>query len=90
MGFSRQEYWRRLPCPPPGDLPNTTIEHMSLMFPALAAGFYTLAIPGKTIEIEYWDIKPGMSWWRATRGLHGGQWPIQLSHLCSLIVFYLS
>ena len=22
MGFSRQEYWSRLPCPPPGDLPN--------------------------------------------------------------------
>ena len=21
MGFSRQEYWSRLPCPPPGDLP---------------------------------------------------------------------
>ena len=20
MGFSRQEYWIRLPCPPPGDL----------------------------------------------------------------------
>ena len=22
MGFSRQEYWSGLPCPPPGDLPN--------------------------------------------------------------------
>ena len=22
MGFFRQEYWRGLPCPPPGDLPN--------------------------------------------------------------------
>ena len=22
MGFSRQEYWTGLPCPPPGDLPN--------------------------------------------------------------------
>ena len=21
MGFSRQEYWSGLPCPPPGDLP---------------------------------------------------------------------
>ena len=26
MGFSRQEYWNRLPCPPPGDLPNPGIE----------------------------------------------------------------
>ena len=25
-GFSRQEYWRGLPCPPPGDLPNPGIE----------------------------------------------------------------
>ena len=22
MGFSRQEHWRELPCPPPEDLPN--------------------------------------------------------------------
>ena len=22
MGFSRQEYWSGLPCPPPEDLPN--------------------------------------------------------------------
>ena len=26
MGFSRQEYWSGLPCPPPGDLPNPKIE----------------------------------------------------------------
>ena len=34
MGFSRQEYWRGLPCPPPGDLPNPGIE---LEFPASSA-----------------------------------------------------
>ena len=32
MGFSRQEYWSGLPCPPPGDLPNPGIE---LRSPAL-------------------------------------------------------
>ena len=26
MGFSRQEYWSGLPCPPPGDLPNPGIK----------------------------------------------------------------
>ena len=26
MGFSRQEYWSGLPCPPPGDLPDPWIE----------------------------------------------------------------
>ena len=30
MGFSRQEYWSGLPCSPPGDLPNTGIEPVSL------------------------------------------------------------
>ena len=29
MGFPRQEYWRGLPFPPPGDLPNPGIEPMS-------------------------------------------------------------
>jgi len=28
-GFSRQEYWSGLPCPPPGDLPKPEIEPMS-------------------------------------------------------------
>ena len=26
VGFSRQEYWSGLPCPPPGDLPDPRIE----------------------------------------------------------------
>ena len=26
MKFSGQEYWSRLPCPPPGDLPDTWVE----------------------------------------------------------------
>ena len=36
MGFSRQEYWSGLPCPPPGDPYNPAIEPMSLTSPALA------------------------------------------------------
>ena len=39
MGFSRQEYWSGLPCPPPGDLPNPGIEPASLESPALAGRF---------------------------------------------------
>ena len=31
MGFSRQEYWRGLPCPPPGDLPDPGITSASLL-----------------------------------------------------------
>ena len=41
VGFSRQEYWSGLPCPPPGDLPDPGIEPMSLMLPAMAGGFFT-------------------------------------------------
>ena len=29
MGFSEQEYWSGLPCPPPGDLPDPGIEPTS-------------------------------------------------------------
>ena len=47
MGFSRQEQWSGLPCPPPGDRPNPGIQHASLTSPALADGFYT---PGATWE----------------------------------------
>ena len=35
MGFSRQEYWSGLPCPPPGDLPNPEIKPGSSGTPAL-------------------------------------------------------
>ena len=41
MGFSRQEYWGGLLCPPAGDLPDPGIEHAPLMSPALAGGFFT-------------------------------------------------
>ena len=30
MGFSRQEYWSGLLCPPPGDLPDIGIEPLVL------------------------------------------------------------
>ena len=35
-GFSRQEYWSGLPCPPPGDLPDPGIEPRS---PTLQTGY---------------------------------------------------
>ena len=40
MGFSRQEYWSGLQCPPPEDLPDPEIEPASLMSPSLAEGFF--------------------------------------------------
>ena len=51
MGFSRQEDWSGLSCPPPGDLPNPGIEPASLMSSALAGGFFTAAAAaGKLLQ----------------------------------------
>ena len=47
MGFLRQEYWSELPFPPPGNLPKTGIERVSLASPALTGEFFTTESPGK-------------------------------------------
>ena len=41
MGFSRQEYWSELSCPPPEDLPKLRIKPMFLVSPALGSRFFT-------------------------------------------------
>ena len=52
MGFSRQEYWSVLPCPPPGDFPDPTIELASyLCLLQWQAGYLPLAPPGKLRSI---------------------------------------
>ena len=56
MGFSRQEYWSGLPCPPPGDLPDLGIEPLSLMSPALAGRFFTASTPGK--PLTFYSLYP--------------------------------
>ena len=44
MGFSREEYWIGLACPPSGDLPDPGTEPGS---PALQADSFTAEPPGK-------------------------------------------
>ena len=46
MGFSRQEYWSGLPCPPPGDLPDPEIEPGSPAAPALQVDSLLLSHQG--------------------------------------------
>ena len=46
LGFSRQEYWSRLPFSSPGDLPDPGIKPTS---PALAGRFFTTAPPRKPV-----------------------------------------
>ena len=47
IGFLSKEYWRGLPFPSLGDLPDPGIEVMSLASLALAGGFFT---PGVSCE----------------------------------------
>ena len=54
MGFSRQEYWSRLPFLPPADLPNPGIEPESSASPALASGFFTTEPPGLLWGAKAW------------------------------------
>ena len=49
MGFSRQEYWSGLPCPPPGDLPDSGTEPMSPVSPAMQVDSLPLSQPGKPL-----------------------------------------
>ena len=42
IGFSRQEYWSGLPCPPPqGNIPDPETEAASLKSPVVAGRFFT-------------------------------------------------
>ena len=51
MGFPRREYWRGLPFPSPGDLPDPRIEPLSLLSPALAGGFFTTSATWETLAL---------------------------------------
>ena len=61
MGFPRQEYWRRLPFPPPGDLPSPGINPESLVSPALAGRFFTLCHLGSHGVVKYIYLNAGIS-----------------------------
>ena len=63
MGFSRQQYWIRLPFPSPGDLPNPGIELASLVSSALAGGFFTIweaPLSNTSIILKFEIIHPGV------------------------------
>ena len=45
MGFSKQEHWRGLPCPPPGECPDPGIESVSV---ALAGPWLESPVSGWT------------------------------------------
>ena len=50
MGFSRQEHWSGLPCPPAGDLPDPKTEPTFLTSPVLAGGFFATSATWEFLE----------------------------------------
>ena len=58
MGFSRQEYWRGLPCPSPGFLPDPGIRPACLMSDLhWQTGSLPLVPPGKPSIQSCWPLK---------------------------------
>ena len=86
-GFSRQEYWSELPCPPPGDFPNPGIEPRS---PALQADSLLPEPPGKpkNTGVGSLSLLQGIfPTQESTRGLLHCKWI--LYHLCLILCFSL-
>ena len=52
MGFSKQEYWSRLPCCPPRDLPGPGIVPASLMSSALTGEFFTTSATWEALNLH--------------------------------------
>ena len=85
-GYSRQEYWSGMPCPPPGDLPNPGIEPRS---PTLQQILYRLSHQGSPT----WN-SPGQKTGVGSLSLLQGTFPILgsnpgLPH-CRWILYQLS
>ena len=60
IGFSRQEYWNGLPCPPLGNLPDPGIEPTSLIYSVLAGRFFTTSatweVPSSIYEANIYQL----------------------------------
>ena len=77
MGFSRQEYWSRFPCPPPGDLLNPVIKPR---FPSLKV-HYSLSEPRRKPSIlsTLSKKKKKILW-----SLGSGFFPLTMDHIVAL------
>ena len=73
MGFSRHEYWSKLPCPPPGDLLDPRIETLCV--------FFTVEPSGKPLFLDKYSLKPNVRTSHLTKST-------QCNHLISSIGKY--
>ena len=62
MGFSRQEYWSGLQCPPPGDLPDPGIELTSPVTLAQADSLPTEPLEKPQASGEEWKTMEKQMW----------------------------
>ena len=90
MGFSRQESWSRMPCPPPRYPPDPGIESMSLMFSALAGVFYTTSTTWKAQEITSMAQKKKKKKRPGTLSVEGSKFVPAGSSLWTLSSAYVS
>ena len=61
IGFSRQEYWSGLPCPPLGTLPDPGIKLLPPASPALAGGFFTTRATWEALRMRVnVKVRPGI------------------------------
>ena len=80
LGFSRQEYWSGLQCPPPGDLPDPGVEPVTLAFPSSAGRFFTTSatLSGSHTYNKMFIL---LDW-------HKNEWKINSSHRgCSWLLW---
>ena len=93
QGFSRQEYWSGLPCPPPGDLPDPGIEpvsHVSCIGRSffLTSGTWEALPPLKRAlkGLQVVDIKSDGDWMEEMEtGILTVNDELGLQSLCSLL-----
>ena len=105
MGLSRQEYWSGLPCPPPGDLPNSGIKLAPLMSPESADRLFTIwatwEVPvtlSRHLYFYFWSIQIPSTWlhwlvhgWSRYSGQDDHRlWVLQLDWISNCLGLHLS
>ena len=73
MEFSSHEYWSGLPCPPPGNLPDSGVKPVSLHLLRWQAGSLLLEPPGKLSDLHSWYYWKSLSCSRIYSSPHGPQ-----------------
>ena len=85
-GFSRKKHWSRLPCSPPGDLPNPKIKPTSSVAPALQADSLPLSHQGSPLYIHILIYIIFFLWLRYNSESFNFCWIVQVSAISSLLL----